>query len=62
MAYTDPRMNVDMNPQSVNAFDSLGEAYMKNGDSDLAIKNYEKSLELDPNNTNAKEILKELKK
>jgi len=55
------KMNVGMNPQSANAYDSLGEAYMKNKNKELAIKNYKKSLELDPNNTNAKEVLKKLR-
>jgi tetratricopeptide (TPR) repeat protein len=47
------KLNVEMFPQSANVYDSLGEAYMKNGDKDLAIANYKKSLELDPKNTNA---------
>ena len=34
---------------------------MINGDKELAIKNYEKSLELNPKNTNAAEMLKKLK-
>ena len=48
-------------PKSGNVYDSLGEAYMKNGQKDLAIENYEKSLQLDPKNQNAVEILKKLK-
>jgi len=51
-----------MNPQSANAHDSLGEAYMINGNKELAIKNYKKSLELNPDNTNAKEMLNKLEK
>ncbi len=49
-------------PESANAYDSLGEAFMKAGEKELAIKNYEKSLELDPKNENAKEMLKYLRK
>jgi len=45
---------------SWNAFDSLAETYMKNGQFDLAIENYERSLELNPNNNNAKEMLKQM--
>jgi len=45
---------------SWNAFDSLAEAYLKAGQKDLAIKNYEKSLELNPENTNAVEKLRQL--
>ncbi len=45
---------------SWNAFDSLAEAYMKKGQFDLAIENYERSLELNPNNDNAKKMLKHI--
>ena len=48
------KLNVEIYPQSSNVYDSLGEAYMVNGDKDLSIANYKKSLELDPNNANAK--------
>jgi tetratricopeptide (TPR) repeat protein len=53
--------NVDDYPQSGNVYDSLGEAYMKVGQKELAIQNYEKSLQLDPKNKNAVEMLKKLK-
>jgi tetratricopeptide (TPR) repeat protein len=49
-------------PESANAYDSLGEAYMKAGNKALAIENYEKSLELDPDNENAKKMLEQLQK
>lgn len=49
-------------PQSANAWDSRGEAYMKNGDKELAIENYKKSLELNPDNDNAKRMLEQLQK
>jgi len=55
------KQNVSDYPQSANAYDSLGEAYMVNGDRDLAIKNYERSVELAPNNTNGIEALKKLR-
>ena len=55
-------MNTFAFPKSANAFDSLGEAYMKKGENQLAIKNYKKSLELDPNNGNAKDMLNALAK
>jgi len=54
--------NVGLYPESSNVYDSLGEAYMSNGEKDLAIENYQKSLELDPSNTNAVEKLKTLRK
>ncbi|MEH0157278.1 serine hydrolase [Limibacter armeniacum] len=47
-------------PTSYDAFDSLGEAYMMSGDIKKSIENYKKSLELNPENTNAKEKIKEL--
>jgi CubicO group peptidase (beta-lactamase class C family) len=55
------KMNAEDFPNSANAFDSLGEAYMDIGDKAAAIKGYQKSLELNPNNTNAVEMLKKLK-
>jgi CubicO group peptidase (beta-lactamase class C family) len=54
-------LNVERFPKSGNVYDSLGEAYMNNGDKKLAIKNYEKSLEVDPTNSNATEMLKKLR-
>jgi predicted transcriptional regulator YdeE len=53
--------NVREYPQSSNVYDSLGEAYAKVGQKDLAIQNYEKSLQMDPKNENAVERLKKLK-
>jgi hypothetical protein len=47
------KLNVEVFPQAANAYDSLGEAYMIHGDKDLAITNYKKSLELNPDNSNA---------
>ena len=54
------RLNVILYPNSSNVYDSLGEAYLNNGEKALAAKNYQKSLQLDPKNTNALKILKEL--
>jgi imidazolonepropionase-like amidohydrolase len=55
------KLSVEAYPQSYNAYDSLGEAYMDNGDKELAIKNYQKSLGLNPGNANGVEKLKELR-
>jgi len=55
------KLNTIAFPGSWNVYDSLGEAYLKDGQIDLAIKNYEKSIELDPNNENARKVLKEIK-
>jgi CubicO group peptidase (beta-lactamase class C family) len=54
------KLNVEDYPQSGNAYDSLGEAYLTDGNKELAIKNYQRSVELDPKNTNGIEALKKL--
>lgn len=54
------RLNVERYPLSANVYDSLGEAYMEAGDYGRAIENYRRSLELDPENSNATEMLKRL--
>ena len=56
------KLNVEAYPQGFNTYDSLGEAYMSVNERELAIQNYKKSLELNPNNTNAVEVLKRLDK
>jgi len=53
--------NVQEYPQSSNVYDSLGEAYMKVGQTDLAIQNYETSLQLNPKNDNAVRQLQKLR-
>ena len=55
------KLLVRLYPQSWNAYDSLGEAYAAAGQKDLAIQNYEKSVQLNPKNENGKEQLKKLK-
>lgn len=54
------QLNTKAFPKSANAFDSLGEGYMKAGNKDEAVANYRKSLEMDPSNSNAKEMLAKL--
>ena len=56
------KLNVAEHPDLWAVYDSLGEAYLKNGDIELAIGNYKRSLELNPQNTNALEILKKIGK
>jgi len=46
-------LNAKENPRSANAFDSLAEAYFSTKNYTLALENYKKSLELNPENTNA---------
>ena len=61
MAISIFKFNTEKYPESANVWDSLAEAYMNAGNNELAIKNYEKALELNPQNTNAAELLKKLK-
>jgi predicted alpha/beta superfamily hydrolase/TolA-binding protein len=56
------KLNVELHPESANVYDGLGEAYLKIGDNERAVKNYSKSLELNPWNNNARETLKKLGK
>ena len=53
--------NVSNYPESWNVYDSLAEAYMVQGETSLAIENYETSLKLNPDNQNATERLETLK-
>lgn len=55
------KLNVEAYPQSANVYDSLGEAYMTNGDKELAVRSYQRAVELNPQNTNALEMLKKLR-
>ncbi len=48
-------------PNSSNAYDSLGEAYLKYGNTELSLKNYEKSLELNPDNFFAEDQIERIK-
>jgi len=52
---------IELFPKSGNLYDSLGEVQLKAGQRDAAIKSYEKSLQLDPRNDNAKKVLAEMK-
>jgi hypothetical protein len=54
------QLNVEAYPQSSNVYDSLGEAYMDDGQKELAIANYKKSLELNPKNVNGAKMLEKL--
>lgn len=54
------RLNTESYPQSFNTWDSLAEGYLTKGDKKNARKYYKKSLELNPQNTNAAEKLKGL--
>ena len=56
------KLNVRAFPESSNVYDSLGEAYMNAEEYDLAIRNYEKSIELNPDNENGKQMLERIRK
>ena len=50
-------LNTEVYPKSGNTWDSLGEAYMDDGDIADAVANYHKSLSINPGNQNAREML-----
>lgn len=54
------KLNAVVFPLSANAFDSLGEGYLESNNKPAAIENYRKSLSLDPENGNARDVLKRL--
>jgi len=54
------KLNTILFPESSNTYDSYGEALRKNGNIEEAIKNYKKSIELNPNNQNGIKVLTEL--
>ena len=56
------KLNVLLNPNSGNAYDSYGEILLKLNKKDEAIKMYKKSIELNPENEDGKKILEELLK
>jgi len=56
------KINAKEFPESWNVYDSLGEGYMANGDKELAIKYYEKSVALNPDNRGGINAIKKLKK
>jgi len=56
------KLNVKLFPDVANVYDSMGEAYMNKGEKDLAIENYKKVIDMDPQNQNAKRMLDKLTK
>ena len=55
------KLNSELFPDSANTYDSLAQGYMENGQNTLAIQNYEKSLEMNPDNQNARDRIKRIK-
>lgn len=54
------KLEVATYPESGGAYASLGEAYQKSGQKELAIESYKKALEKSPDNVDLKEKLKKL--
>ncbi len=52
----------ELYPASSNLFDSMAEAYLFIGDQSRALQNFQRSLELDASNQNAKDRIKQLSK
>ncbi|NIM57490.1 MAG: serine hydrolase [Candidatus Aminicenantes bacterium] len=55
------KLNIEVYPKNANCHDSLGEAYMTDGDKQNAIIYYEKALELDPTMESAIKALRKLR-
>lgn len=55
------KLNVELYPDYANGYDSLGEAYLKAGDPVTALANYERALELDPDDDRVRNIVEKLK-
>lgn len=56
------QLNAEFYPKSSATYAALGQAYAKKNDTPNAVKSFEKAVELDPNNQNAKRQLEQLKK
>lgn len=54
------QLNIEAYPRSSNVYDSLGEAYMDDGDRQDAITYYQKSLQINPKNGNSIKMLQKL--
>jgi X-X-X-Leu-X-X-Gly heptad repeat protein len=54
-------LNTIIYPKNANVFDSFGEYYLKSGNTALARKNYEKVLEIEPSNENARKMIDQMK-
>lgn len=55
------KINTEAFPDSWNTYDSLGEAYMQDRQKQKAIENYERSIEMNPDNNNGREMLAKIK-
>ena len=55
------QLNIEEYPASANTYDSLAEAYMDAGNKPLAIANYQQSVDRNPKNVNAANMIVKLK-
>jgi glyoxylase-like metal-dependent hydrolase (beta-lactamase superfamily II) len=55
-------LNLKLHPNSWNAFDSLAEVWYVQGNHENALKFYQKSVELNPDNENGKKFIDQIKK
>jgi len=51
------KMSVNIFPESSNLYDSLGKMYLLNGNKELALEHYKKSIELNPDNVDGKRAI-----
>lgn len=54
------KLNMEEHPNSFNTYDSYGEALLAKGDTAEGIKNYLRSMELNPGNDNGRTVLEKL--
>jgi len=54
------KLNTELFLEDANVWDSLGEAYLKTGDKEMALKHYQKALALDPYMDSAKAAVEQL--
>ena len=52
--------NTKLFPNDANVWDSLGEAFLKSGDENNALISYKKAIEINPEMTSAKEMIKKI--
>jgi CubicO group peptidase (beta-lactamase class C family) len=55
------QLNIELFPNSWNVYDSFAEAHLRNGNKVIAAEYYQKSLDLNPDNTGAKQLLTQLR-
>ncbi|HKX83748.1 MAG TPA: serine hydrolase [Pyrinomonadaceae bacterium] len=54
------KLNAETYPKSANPYDSLGEAYLADGQKDLSLASYKKALEIDPKFASSIEAIKRI--